>query len=126
MDLANNAEHVNQELNDLEKGQSVIVSMADHVLDTKKRVEYGVHQILLEVGDLVKAQSTNINNTLNQRFDGISNDIMDNQNGALANLSSKMEQEMNQVITICFFRKLSLNIILSFFIFFFYKRCGDK
>lgn len=97
MDLANNAEHVNQELNDLEKGQSVIVSMADHVLDTKKRVEYGVHQILLEVGDLVKAQSTNINNTLNQRFDGISNDIMDNQNGALANLSSKMEQEMNQV-----------------------------
>lgn len=120
MDLANNAEHVNQELNDLEKGQSVIVSMADHVLDTKKRVEYGVHQILLEVGDLVKAQSTNINNTLNQRFDGISNDIMDNQNGALANLTTKMEQEMNQVIiTIYFFRKLSLNIILSFFYFLF-------
>lgn len=98
MDLANNAEHVNQELNDLEKGQSVIVSMADHVLDTKRRVEYGVHQILLEVGDLVKAQGTNINNTLNQRFDGISNDIMDNQNGALANLTTKMEQEMNQVM----------------------------
>lgn len=38
MDLANNAEHVNQELNDLEKGQSVIVSMADHVLDTKKEL----------------------------------------------------------------------------------------
>ncbi|XP_076281913.1 uncharacterized protein LOC143209730 [Lasioglossum baleicum] len=97
MDLANNAERVNQELNDLEKGQSVMVSMADHVLDTKKRVEYGVHQILLEVGDLVKAQGVNINNTLNQRFDGISNDIMDNQNGALANLTTKMEQEMNEV-----------------------------
>ncbi|XP_076661505.1 uncharacterized protein LOC143365317 isoform X2 [Halictus rubicundus] len=97
MDLANNAERVNQELNDLEKGQSVMVSMADHVLDTKKRVEYGVHQILLEVGDLVKAQGVNINNTLNQRFDGISNDIMDNQNGALANLTIKMEQEMNEV-----------------------------
>ncbi|KOC63964.1 hypothetical protein WH47_01279 [Habropoda laboriosa] len=97
MDLANNAEHLNQELNNLEKGQSVMVSMADHVLDTKKRVEYGVHQILLEVGDLVNAQGMNINNTLNQRFDGISNDIMDNQNGALANLTTKMEQEMNQV-----------------------------
>ncbi|CAK9801492.1 hypothetical protein ANTQUA_LOCUS2860 [Anthophora quadrimaculata] len=97
MDLAKNAEHMNQELNDLEKGQSVMVSMADHVLDTKKRVEYGVHQILLEVGDLVNAQGMNINNTLNQRFDGISNDIMDNQNGALANLTTKMEQEMNQV-----------------------------
>ncbi|XP_066589484.1 putative leucine-rich repeat-containing protein DDB_G0290503 isoform X2 [Prorops nasuta] len=97
MDLANNADRVNQELNDLGKGQSVMVSMADHVLDTKKRVEYGVHQILLEVGDLVKAQGTNINQTLNQRFDGISNDIMDNQNGALANLTTKMEHEMNQV-----------------------------
>lgn len=97
MDLANSVERFNQELHDLEKGQSVMVSMADHVLDTKKRVEYGVHQILLEVGDLVKAQGININNTLNQRFNGISNDIMDNQNGALANLTTKMEQEMNQV-----------------------------
>ena len=100
MDLATNADRVNQELHDLEKSQSVMVSMADHVLDTKKRVEYGVHQILLEVGDLLKAQGTNINNTLNTRFDGISNDIMDNQNGALANLTTKMEQEMNQVIKI--------------------------
>jgi len=101
MNLANNAEHVNQELQNLEKGQSVMVSMADHVLDTKKRVEYGVHQILLEVGDLVKTQGININSTLRQRFDGISNDIMDNQNGALANLTSKMEQEMNKVM-ICY------------------------
>ncbi|XP_043277573.1 kinesin-related protein 9 [Venturia canescens] len=97
LDLSNNAERVNQELHGLEKGQSVMVSMADHVLDTKKRVEYGVHQILLEVGDLVKAQGNNINETLNLRFDGISNDIMDNQNGAVANLTTKMEQEMNQV-----------------------------
>lgn len=97
MDLANNADRVNQELHDLSKGQGVMVSMADHVLDTKKRVEYGVHQILLEVGDLVKSQGNNINDTLNLRFDGISNDIMDNQNGAVANLTTKMEQEMNQV-----------------------------
>lgn len=101
MDLANNADRVNQELQNLEKGQSVMVSMADHVLDTKKRVEYGVHQILLEVGDLVKTQGVNINSTLSQRFDGISNDIMDNQNGALANLTSKMELEMNKV-KICY------------------------
>lgn len=108
MDLANNAERVNQELQDLGKGQSVMVSMADHVMDTKKRVEYGVHQILLEVGDLMKAQSININSTLSQRFDGISSDIMDNQNGALANLTSKMELEMNKVtnvIWLLFFQK---------------------
>lgn len=97
MDMGANADRIKQELQDLEKGQSVMVSMADHVLDTKKRVEYGVHQILLEVGDLLKAQGANINNTLNTRFDGISNDIMDNQNDALSNLTTKMEQQMNQV-----------------------------
>lgn len=97
MDMGANADRIKQELQDLEKGQSVMVSMADHVLDTKKRVEYGVHQILLEVGDLLKAQGTNINNTLNSRFDGISNDIIDNQNDALTNLTTKMEQQMNQV-----------------------------
>ncbi|XP_051174460.1 coiled-coil domain-containing protein 146 [Leptopilina boulardi] len=97
MDMGANADRMKQELQDLEKGQSVMVSMADHVLDTKKRVEYGVHQILLEVGDLLKAQSANINNTMNTRFDGISNDIMDNQNDALSNLTTKMEQQMNQV-----------------------------
>lgn len=117
MDLANNAGYVNQELNDLEKGQSVMISMADHVLDTKKRVEYGVHQILLEIGDLVKAQGININNTLNERFDGISNDIMDNQNGALANLTTKMEQEMNQVIIKSnFYSKHNTSVNVSFFL----------
>jgi hypothetical protein len=92
----NNAERINQELHDLGKGQSVMVEMADHVLDTKKRLEHA-YKILREVGELVMAQGLNINHTLNSRFDGISNDIMDNQNGALANLTVKMEQEMNQV-----------------------------
>ncbi|XP_011504784.1 PREDICTED: uncharacterized protein LOC105367713 [Ceratosolen solmsi marchali] len=95
-DLTNNAERINQELHDLGKGQSVMVEMADHVLDTKKRLEHA-YKILREVGELVMAQGLNINHTLNSRFDGISNDIMDNQNGALANLTVKMEQEMNQV-----------------------------
>lgn len=123
MDLANNAEHVNQELQNLEKGQSVMVSMADHVLDTKKRVEYGVHQILLEVGDLVKTQGININSTLSQRFDGISNDIMDNQNGALANLTSKMEQEMNKV-KICY---LLIDLVTAEICYYYlHYRFGDR
>uniref|UniRef100_A0ABD2XGL1 Paramyosin n=1 Tax=Trichogramma kaykai TaxID=54128 RepID=A0ABD2XGL1_9HYME len=95
-DMANNAERISQELHDLSKSQGVMVEMADHVLDTKKRLEHA-YKIIREVGELVQAQGHNINRTLNSRFDGISNDIMDNQNGALANLTVKMEQEMNQV-----------------------------
>lgn len=103
-ELSNDARKVNQELQDLEKGQSVMVSMADHVLDTKKRVEYGVHQILLEVGELVRNHGSNINTTLNSRFDGMSSSILDHQNVVLLNLTTKMEQEMSQVsfaMTLC-------------------------
>ena len=95
-DMTNNAERITKELRDLGKGQGVMVEMADHVLDTKKRLEHA-YKIVREVGELVMAQGLTINNTLNTRFDGISNDIMDNQNGALANLTVKMENEMNQV-----------------------------
>lgn len=83
-------------MNDLNKGQSVMVEMADHVLDTKKRLEHA-YKILQEIGEMVMIQGSKMNDTLNTRFDGISNDIMDNQNGALNNLTTKMEQEMSQV-----------------------------
>lgn len=94
--MTNSSDRVNQELHDLGMGQSVMVEMADHVLDTKKRLEHA-YKILRELAELVMVQGLNINQTLNARFDGISNDIMDNQNGALANLTVKMEQEINQV-----------------------------
>ncbi|OXU21163.1 hypothetical protein TSAR_005394 [Trichomalopsis sarcophagae] len=94
--LTSNSDHINQELHELGKGQSVMVEMADQVLDTKKRLEHA-YKFLRELAELVMVQGLNINQTLNTRFDGISNDIMDNQNGALANLTVKMEQEMNQV-----------------------------
>lgn len=51
----------------LGKVEQVMVQTADSVLDTKRRVEYGVHQILLEVGDLVKIYSKEVNATINER-----------------------------------------------------------
>ncbi|XP_058805156.1 kinesin-like protein K39 [Phymastichus coffea] len=95
-DLAEGARSLGAELQQLGKGQAVMMEMADQVLDTKKRLEHAT-RVLREVGELVVAQGAGINETLHARFDGISADIMDNQNGALANLTLKMEQEMNQV-----------------------------
>lgn len=37
---------------------------ADNVIATKKRFEYGVHQILMEVGELIKLQHKNMNKTV--------------------------------------------------------------
>lgn len=74
-----------------------MIQTADNVLDTKRRIEYGVHQILLEIGDLVKLQMKDLNTTVHKRFDNISLTILDNQNGGLTNLSSKIEYEISQV-----------------------------
>lgn len=77
--------------------EEVLIQTADNVLDTKRRIEYGVHQILLEVGELIKSQSKDLNATVNSRFDNISATILENQNGGLTNLSTKIETEISQV-----------------------------
>lgn len=41
---------------------------ADSVLDTKRRLEYGVHQIIAEVDKQMKAGSTEINQGINERY----------------------------------------------------------
>jgi septation ring formation regulator EzrA len=66
-------------------------------MDTKRRIEYGVHQILLEVGDLVKLHAKELNATVNRRFDNLSSTIVDNQTGTMTNLTSKIETEISQV-----------------------------
>ncbi|KAK6628409.1 hypothetical protein RUM43_002221 [Polyplax serrata] len=85
------------EIKGLSKVEQVMIQTADNVLDTKRRIEYGVHQILLEVGDLVKAQSKSLNTTVNQRFNDIEETFLENQTGALVNISSKIETEISQV-----------------------------
>lgn len=60
-------ESLRGEVQALGKMEKVLVQSADNVMDTKRRVEYGVHQILLEVGELVKTQSKEISSTLNDR-----------------------------------------------------------
>lgn len=96
-DVQKSYEQLLQEVKGLAKVEQVMIQTADNVLDTKRRIEYGVHQILLEIGDLVKLQMKDLNTTVNKRFDNISFTILDNQNGGLTNLSSKIEYEISQV-----------------------------
>lgn len=51
----------------LTKSERVMLETADNVIATKKRVEYGVHQILMEVGELIKLQNKNMNRTIIER-----------------------------------------------------------
>lgn len=96
-DIQRSYDQLLKEVKGLVKVEEVLIQTADNVLDTKRRIEYGVHQILLEVGELIKSQSAELNQTVNTRFDIISTTILDNQNGGLTNLSTKIETEISQV-----------------------------
>ncbi|XP_022190928.2 uncharacterized protein LOC111049215 [Nilaparvata lugens] len=96
-DVQKSYEQLQNEVKALNKVEQVLIQTADNVLDTKRRIEYGVHQILLEVGDLVKIQAKDLNETVNKRFDDISDTIVVNHNGGFNNLSTKIETEISQV-----------------------------
>lgn len=96
-DITRSYEELLKEVRRSGEVESVLIQTADNVMDTKRRIEYGVHQILLEVGDLVKLHSKELNATVNRRFDSLSSTIVDNHTGALTNLTSKIETEISQV-----------------------------
>uniref|UniRef100_A0AAG5DRS9 Uncharacterized protein n=1 Tax=Anopheles atroparvus TaxID=41427 RepID=A0AAG5DRS9_ANOAO len=74
-----------------------VLKAGDNILDAKRGIDYGIMQITREIGDVVKENSGSLNATVTKRFDEIGETILDNHNGALANLSSKIETEISQV-----------------------------
>ncbi|XP_041777906.1 uncharacterized protein LOC121596762 [Anopheles merus] len=74
-----------------------LLKAGEDILDAKRGMDFGILQITREVGDVVKANSGSLNTTISKRFDAIDATILDNHNGALANLSSKIETEISQV-----------------------------
>lgn len=58
--------------------QKIILDTSNNVLETKRRFEYGIHQIVLEVSEALKLKSSELNTTI-------------------YGLSSKIETEMSQI-----------------------------
>ncbi|XP_019565064.3 adventurous-gliding motility protein Z [Aedes albopictus] len=81
----------------LSRLEKFLLQTGENVLDAKRGIDYGIHQILREVTEVVKANSKELNATVTKRFDEIGATILDNHNGALSNLSSKIETEISQV-----------------------------
>ncbi|XP_058446368.1 uncharacterized protein LOC131427314 [Malaya genurostris] len=81
----------------LSRLEKFLLQTGENVLDAKRGIDYGIHQILREVTDVVKTNSKELNRTVTKRFDDIGATILDNHNGALSNLSSKIETEISQV-----------------------------
>ncbi|MCH1928434.1 hypothetical protein L6232_26935, partial [Shewanella sp. C31] len=68
----NSQDELTSDVKSLTKAEQVLIQTADNVLDTRKRVEYGVQEILIGIGELVKSETKELNNTVNNRFNDIS------------------------------------------------------
>lgn len=58
---------INKEIKDLSRFEEVLLQSANGVLDTKRRVEYGVHQVILEMEELLKTHIKELNTSISER-----------------------------------------------------------
>jgi len=85
------------EIKGLSNVEQVLLDTADSVMDTKKKLEFGVQQIIFKVGELVKVSGGQMDDELKAKFEDITRTILSNQTEALANLTLKVEKEIGQV-----------------------------
>ncbi|CAG9773133.1 unnamed protein product [Ceutorhynchus assimilis] len=95
--FATNYAKIINEVQSLGKMEQSIMQTADSVLDTRRRVEYGVHQIIAEIEKQIKAASGDISQGINDRFESFEMSILDEEYGALHNLTSKIQEEIGRV-----------------------------
>jgi len=86
-----------EEIKGLSNVEKVLLDTADSVMDTKKKLEFGVQQIIFKVGELVQVSGGQMDDQLKQQFTEITSIILSNQTEALANLTRKVEREIGQV-----------------------------
>jgi len=86
-----------KEINGLHKVEQVLLETADGVLDTKRRLEFAVQQILLELGSSIRQQTGDLNTTLNRKVEDVTFSVLANQSTALTNMTTKLEAELGQV-----------------------------
>merc|ERR1712150_417113 len=63
----------------------------------KRKIEFGVQQIVFKISELVKMSGGSVDERLEIQFKDITRTILENQNAALGNLTTKVEKEIGQV-----------------------------
>lgn len=83
--------------NEIQKLEQMLAQMGDNVLSIKRGMEFNVHAITLEVGEQIKQNSKELGSAIGDKFEAINETIWNNHNGAITNLTSKIESEISQV-----------------------------
>lgn len=96
-DMQNSFRLMSEEVKALSDMEKVLEQTADNVLDTKRRVEYGTHQILMEVTEVVNDRANELNGSIAVGLEKAVKAVLDAQTVATGNLSVKVETEISQV-----------------------------
>merc|ERR1712133_129348 len=86
-----------EEIKGLANVEQVLLDTADSVMDTKRKIELGVQQIIFKVSELIELSGGEMDDNLASKFESITRTILSNQTEALTNLTSKVEKEIGQV-----------------------------
>merc|ERR1712223_140716 len=90
-----------KELEDKIKGltnvEKVLLDTADAVMDTKRKIEFGVQQIIFKVSELIELSGRPMDDNLAAKFETITRTILSNQTDALNTLTTKVEKDIGQV-----------------------------
>lgn len=88
---------VKANIHELHKLEQMLAQMGDNVLSVKRGMEFNVLTITSEVNDAIKDNSKILSETIHNQFVAINETILSNHNGAMANLTAKIETEISQV-----------------------------
>lgn len=90
-------ETLSNDIDAMEKMEKILIKTDENVLDTKRKIEFMMFQIIKGVDESISSQSRDLNDTINGRFNVLSDTLADNENITLVNVSKKIESEMEQV-----------------------------
>jgi len=93
----NGYKELEDEIKGLANVEQVLLDTADSVMDTKRKIEFGVQQIIFKVSELIELSGGEMDDNLAQKFGEITRTILSNQTQALTNLTTKVEKEIGQV-----------------------------
>merc|ERR1719384_859816 len=93
----NGYKELEEEIKGLSNVEKVLLDTADSVMDTKRKIEFGVQQIIFKVSELIELSGGQLDDNLAAKFESITRTILSNQTEALTELTSKVEKDIGQV-----------------------------
>ncbi|XP_034944840.1 uncharacterized protein [Chelonus insularis] len=97
LDIKTQYEKVENDLKILTNGQTIIINIADHILEIKKKIEYGNHQLSAKMDFFLDFQNEKVDAALTKKFLELNKNIITNYDQLNGNISYKIEIETSQI-----------------------------